>query len=49
MIMDYLREHNLIGSLLQVEKESGVQLYKYPKELDFFRQLVLGGHWDDSC
>lgn len=47
MIMDYLREHNMIGSLFQVEKEANVQLYKYSKELSFLQNLVLEGQWED--
>ena len=48
IIMDYLREHNLINTLLEMEKECNTQLYKYPKELAFARNLILEGQWDNA-
>ena len=41
--MDYLREHNMLASLVTLEKESGLSLYKYSRELQFMRNLVLEG------
>ena len=35
--MDYLREHNMLSSLIAIEKESQVFLYKYSKEIQFLR------------
>ena len=29
IMLDYLREHNLISSMLQLEQEAEVSLYKY--------------------
>ena len=29
IMLDYLREHNLISSMLQLEQETDVSLYKY--------------------
>lgn len=29
IMLDYLREHNLISSMLQLEQEADVSLYKY--------------------
>jgi hypothetical protein len=31
--MDYLREHNMLSSLIALEKESQLSLFKYGKEL----------------
>lgn len=33
MVMDYLREHNMYSSLLTLEKETQLSLYKYSKEI----------------
>lgn len=48
MIMDYLRDHNMNSSLLTLEKESQISLYKYSKEIQFLRNLVLEGQWSDA-
>lgn len=29
IMLDYLREHNLISSMLQLEQEADISLYKY--------------------
>jgi hypothetical protein len=29
IMLDYLREHNLISSMLQLEQEAEISLYKY--------------------
>ena len=44
-MLDYLREHNLISSMLQLEQEADVSLYKYSQEITFLRQLILEGNW----
>ena len=49
MIMDYLREHNMLSSLLALEKESALSLFKCPnREIQFLRTLVLEGQWQHA-
>lgn len=48
VIMDYLRDHNLLSSLYQLEKESQLSLFKYSSEVQFLRSLVLEGQWQDA-
>lgn len=48
VIMDYLREHNMLNSLVTLEKESQVSLFKYGKELTFLRGLIVDGSWSDA-
>ena len=48
VIMDYLREHNMLNSLIALEKESQVSLFKYCKELTFLRNLIVDGSWSDA-
>jgi len=48
VVMDYLREHNMLSSLNSLEKETQVSLYKYGKELTFMRSLILDGSWVDA-
>jgi hypothetical protein len=48
VVMDYLREHNMLSSLIAIEKESQMSLYKYSKEIHFLRNLVLDGQWEDA-
>jgi hypothetical protein len=43
VVMDYLREHNMLSSLIAIEKESQISLYKFSKELHFLRNLILDG------
>lgn len=33
--------------MLYLEEETGITLFKYGKEINFIRQLVLEGCWDD--
>ena len=33
--------------MLSLEEESGIALYKYGNEVNFIRQLVLDGLWED--
>ena len=47
LIIDYLREQNLVKSMLQLEEESGISLHRYEKEIKFLRELVLKGQWED--
>ena len=46
--MDYLREHNMLNSLITLEKEAQVSLFKYGKELTFLRGLIIDGSWSDA-
>ena len=48
MVMDYLREHNMLSSLLTLEKEAQMSLFKYSKEIQFLRNLILEGQWQDA-
>jgi hypothetical protein len=45
MILDYLSEHNLTASLLALEKETQLSLFKYSNEITFLRSLILDGNW----
>ena len=47
MVLDYLKEHNLLSSMLTLEKETQVSLFKYSKEIQFLRNLILDGQWND--
>ena len=44
---DYLREQNLLKSMLSLEEETGICLFRYGKEIAFLRQLILEGQWVD--
>jgi|LauGreDrversion4_2_1035121.scaffolds.fasta_scaffold67367_3 hypothetical protein len=33
--------------MLTLEEEAGISLFKYGKEIQFIRQLILDGCWDD--
>lgn len=46
--MDYLREHNMVESLTILEKEAQLSLYKYSKEVQFLRELIIDGQWIDA-
>jgi hypothetical protein len=45
LILDYLLENNLTGSLLALEKETGLSLFKYSSEITILRFLILEGNW----
>ena len=45
MMLDYLREHNLLATMLALEKESNLSLFKYSNEVNILRQLVLEANW----
>jgi len=45
VILDYLREHNLLSTMLALEKESNLSLFKYSKEINVLRQMILDGNW----
>jgi hypothetical protein len=45
LILDYLAENNLTASLLALEKEANLPLYKYSNEITFLRSLILDGNW----
>ena len=46
--MDYLREHNMVESLTTLEKEAQMSLFKYSKEVQFLKDLILDGQWNDA-
>lgn len=48
MVMDFLRDHNMLKSLLTLEKESQLSLFKYSDEIEFLRSLILEGKWEDA-
>ena len=37
MMLDYLREHNLLSTMLSLEKEVGLSLFKYSDEINVLR------------
>ena len=45
MVLDYLREHNLLDTMLSLEKETNLSLFKYPNEIAVLRQMILDGSW----
>lgn len=45
MLLDYLREHNLLSTMLALEKESNISLFKYSNEISVLRQMILDGNW----
>lgn len=45
MILDYLRENNMIASMLALENESQLTHLKYSNEISFLRSLILEGNW----
>ena len=45
MVLDYLREHNLLSTMLALEKESNLSLFKYSNEIGVLRQMILDGNW----
>lgn len=47
-ILDYLREQGLANSMLELEEESKIQLVQYSKEVNFFRSLLLKGHFAEA-
>eukprot|EP00232_Nephroselmis_pyriformis_P026246 CAMPEP_0182871174 /NCGR_PEP_ID=MMETSP0034_2-20130328/10966_1 /TAXON_ID=156128 /ORGANISM="Nephroselmis pyriformis, Strain CCMP717" /LENGTH=177 /DNA_ID=CAMNT_0025003707 /DNA_START=24 /DNA_END=554 /DNA_ORIENTATION=- len=46
LIMGFLRDNNLAGSLLALEEETGVGLTAYGAEMGFLKKMVLGGDWE---
>jgi len=48
IIMDYLNEHKMLKSLIALENESQLSLFKYSKEQSFLRNLILEGQWHDA-
>lgn len=47
LLLDYLKQEGYEGSYISLEKESGITLYDYPKEIIFLRSLILNGQWKD--
>jgi hypothetical protein len=45
LILDYLRENGYLASMLSLEQESNLSLFKYSQDISFFRQLILEGNW----
>ena len=45
MMLDYCREHNLLSTMLALEKEATISLFKYSEDIQFLRELVLDGNW----
>ena len=44
-LLDFLREHNMLASMLALEREAGLSLLKYSNEITFLRKLILEGAW----
>ena len=45
MLLDYLREHNLLATMLALEKETSLSLFKYSSEISLLRDMILEGNW----
>ena len=45
ILLDYFREHNLLQTMLTLEKEANLSLFKYSEDLNFLRDLILEGNW----
>jgi hypothetical protein len=45
MMLDYMREHNLLSAMLALEKDAQLSLFKYSDEVAFLRHLILDGNW----
>ena len=45
IMLDYLREHNLLSTMLALEKDTGLCLFKYSNEINVLRQMILDGNW----
>ena len=48
VLLDYLHEQKLFSAQIALEREAKVQLVRYGKELDFLRQLLLDGKYQDA-
>jgi hypothetical protein len=48
LIMDFLKSEHLDKTLVDLEIETGLNLYNYTKEIFFLRQLILEGQWSDA-
>ena len=48
IILQYLKEHGLVKSMLALESETKLRLSQYGKEISFFRQLIVEGQWEDA-
>lgn len=46
-ILKTLESKMLFNSLYELEKESGIKLRSYGKEIDFFYEIVMEGRFDD--
>jgi hypothetical protein len=45
-LLDYLNEQNLTSTMLALEQETEISLFKYSQEISFLRQLILDGNWE---
>lgn len=45
-LLDYLHEQNLTSTMLALEQETEISLFKYSQEISFLRQLILDGNWE---
>mmetsp|Transcript_29149 Transcript_29149/g.38821 ORF Transcript_29149/g.38821 Transcript_29149/m.38821 type:complete len:98 (-) Transcript_29149:387-680(-) len=45
MMLDYLHEHNLLTTMLALEKETNLSLFKYSNEISILRTMTLEGNW----
>lgn len=45
LLLDYLQQQGLVGSMLALEQETNLSLFKYSQEIQFLRQLILDGNW----
>lgn len=45
VLLDYLHQNGLTKSMLSLEEESGVTLFKFCEKIQFVRTLILSGDW----
>lgn len=48
LILDYLKKRKLLKSFVSLEKELGLRLENYSKEVEYFKNLVIGGKLDEA-
>ena len=47
-VLDFLKSNGYIESMRCLEHESGLTVDNYGNDMDFLRNLILDGQWDDA-
>ena len=47
LILDYLQQEGYEKSYIDLEFESGVSLFDYPNEINFLKNLIINGQWNN--